>query len=145
MRYQNYAKRFLNLQINNQAYNERRDVVNNSYRVAPHLEREIQRIMADKGITDKEAFALMMRNQDLEPVKFGTYKYQEHLKYVEKIEDKVETEKEKRIEMDAECKENYPKSYLVSKVQQMVLGKKGLSDFEIFSGVSEIFLGRTQI
>jgi hypothetical protein len=44
---------------------------------------------------------------------------------------------------DESLKEMYPKSYMLSKMQQMMGQKKGLSDFEIYSEASEIFSTET--
>mmetsp|Transcript_8899 Transcript_8899/g.15098 ORF Transcript_8899/g.15098 Transcript_8899/m.15098 type:complete len:89 (+) Transcript_8899:977-1243(+) len=57
----------------------------------------------------------------------------------------VEEAKTEKIEEDEKIKEQYHNLYKYSKVQQMVLEKKGLSDFEIYAGVSEIIFGRNQI
>jgi hypothetical protein len=37
----------------------------------------------------------------------------------------------------------YPKTYMFSKVTEILQKKQGLSDFEIFGGVSEIFGNQT--
>ena len=37
----------------------------------------------------------------------------------------------------------YPKSYMLSKMKQMIEQKKGMSDFEIYGGASHIFATQT--
>ena len=60
-----------------------------------------------------------------------------------KMIESVNTAKKSKIEKDATLQQMYPKTYMFSKVTDLVKEKQGLSDFEIYGGVSEIFGNET--
>lgn len=60
-----------------------------------------------------------------------------------KMIESVNQAKQTKLERDESLKEMYPKTYMFSKVTEILQKKQGMSDFEIFGGVSEIFGNQT--
>lgn len=86
----------------------------------------------------------MIRDQVLKPVPEGTPAFSEHVEFVKKVIAKKESFEQERLLEAQTTQEQFPRSFLFAQLQQLVLSKKGLSDFELFSGVSEMLMGRPQ-
>lgn len=67
----------------------------------------------------------------------------EEVDSLRKMIEAVNAAKKTKLEEDDGLKEMYPKTYMFSKVTEILQKKQGLSDFEIFGGVSEIFGSQT--
>jgi hypothetical protein len=50
----------------------------------------------EKGLTEKEAYSLLLKEGSLKPVEMGTEEFDRMVQYVEKVVEQVEKEKLKR-------------------------------------------------
>ena len=67
----------------------------------------------------------------------------EEVDKLRKMIESVNAEKKAKLDSDDALKEMYPKSYMLAKVSELLQAKQGMSDFEIYGGVSEIFGNQT--
>jgi len=105
------------------------------------FKRQVERVRELHGLSEQDAMRRVLAGQNQASVP-GNVGYEEYLANLKSFIEVNNEHKKKDNESDADLKEEYPKSYMVNKANRLMDQKEGLSEFETYSGFSEVVYSR---
>mmetsp|Transcript_13185 Transcript_13185/g.20540 ORF Transcript_13185/g.20540 Transcript_13185/m.20540 type:complete len:108 (+) Transcript_13185:799-1122(+) len=86
----------------------------------------------------------MMNSDTMSALELNSDEYFEQVARVEQLIETTEANVQKKSAEIESLKEDYPKSYMYAQMQKLIQKKQGLSEAEIYAGVSEMVFGPQQ-